>query len=68
MNYNYEKITQGATLIGNVAGVYYYEHPVHGDESTLIAVSHKVKRAISTELWELPDVVESLFYLADLEG
>ena len=49
-----EFLSRYPTLIGIVAGSYYYEHPTLGDESRLIVISPDGKKSIS-EFWELPD-------------
>ena len=53
-------LTRNPTLIGQVAGFYFYEDPSHGDEAPLIALTPngEIKRS---PFWELPD-------LGDLEG
>lgn len=44
------------TLIGIVNGVRFYEHPIYGDESTLIA--SKGDMFGISDFWELPDITE----------
>ena len=45
------------TLIGIVAGHYFYEHPTMGDESPLIVITPDGKKRTS-DFWELPTVEE----------
>lgn len=42
--------------------IHYYEHPIRGDEDTLIAVHHPTKQAISTEFWDDGDFYEGSEY------
>ena len=45
------------SLIGTVAGVRYFEDPIHGDEETLIAVTSSTIE--HTPHYELQDVIEA---------
>lgn len=49
-------------LMGQVAGVYFYEHPVHGDESPMMMITREGK--LKTSCWfEMPsyeEVIDSL--------
>lgn len=37
--------------------IVFYEHPLLGDETTVIAVYHKEKIAVSTDFWETDDMI-----------
>jgi hypothetical protein len=43
------------TLIGIVAGNYFYEHPTYGDESPLVMISSEGNVRLSDH-YELPDI------------
>ena len=51
------------TYIGSVNGRRFYEHPLYGDETTMI---EKVAygRYVSTEFWELEDAYQGIHPLA----
>ena len=60
-------IAKNPTFIGSVNGVDLYEHPEHGDESPLVAITPS-GRVRPTDCWELPDALsEEGRYLAGLE-
>lgn len=44
---------QTPTLIGNVKGIRFYEHPIYGDSLPLII--EKNDEWYLTEFWELPE-------------
>ena len=44
------------TLIGNVAGYRFYEHPTEGDESPMIVIGHGLCGL--SDYWDLPDITE----------
>lgn len=48
-----KRIAKEATLMGNVAGVPFYEHPVYGDESPLLYIT-KDGRVKLSDHYELP--------------
>ncbi len=50
------------TLIGSVLGHYFYEHPVHGDESPLVMIKPNGDLLVS-DWYELPTLTEMLDYL-----
>lgn len=45
-----------AFYFGHINGVYYYEHPIYGDESALVAVRNG--RAIFSNNFEFPECAE----------
>lgn len=54
---NREKVmAHNPTHIGTVGNVRFYEHPIHGDESPLIAET-KTEFGL-TDFWELPEITE----------
>ena len=60
-------LTKNPTLLGQVAGVYFFEDPTHGDEAPLIALcpDGKVRR---TTFYDLPDCDEAVTaYMTQLE-
>ena len=46
--------------IGTVAGVRFFEHPEHGDDAPLVAVTRQGKLVADSGHWELPDSMEVL--------
>jgi hypothetical protein len=59
---NYEKLMKAnPTKYGEITNnlnqlIEFYEHPVKGDESPVIAVCHELKLAVSTDFYELDDM------------
>lgn len=51
-------LAKNPTLIGEVSGVEYYDHPELGDESPLIAILPD-GRKVRSPFWELPCSEES---------
>jgi hypothetical protein len=60
---NYSKLmalqpTHYGTMTNSIGQVIdFYEHPIHGDETPVVAVSHLDKLAASTDFYELDDMV-----------
>jgi len=60
---NYEKLmAENPTEYGRMVNSYgqeivFVEHPIHGDESPVIAVCHELKLASSTDFFELDDMM-----------
>lgn len=50
------ELAAGATLISTVMGFRFYEHPIHGDETTMLAV--REGSVFDTPFWETPTVEE----------
>lgn len=61
IKFNREKVmSHNPTLIGIVAGVRFYEHPIQGDESPLIADTGT--EIGLTDFWELPTLDEMEYH------
>jgi len=60
---NYSKLmafepTHYGTMTNSIGQIIdFYEHPIQGDESPVIAVSHVQKLAAKTDFYELDDMV-----------
>lgn len=52
-------LAQKPTLIGIVGGQSFYEHPIYGDESTLVCITSAGFK-INTDFWELPTAEEAI--------
>jgi len=51
------------TYISTVVGIKFYEHPVYGDESPLIAITQCGKKK-TTDFWESPTTDDVLNWIA----
>jgi hypothetical protein len=50
-------LARNPTMIGVVAGHWFFEHPTMGDESPLVVITPDGKKRLS-DFWELPSVEE----------
>lgn len=48
-----ERVLAGATKIGTVCTIDFYEHPVHGDEAGLVAIRGLIM--VQTDWYDLPE-------------
>ena len=59
---NYEKLMNlEPTKLGSMVNslgqtIDFYEHPTRGDEHPVIAVCHELKKAVTTDFYELDDM------------
>lgn len=64
---NYEKLMKAEPFkLGEIANnlnqlIEFYEHPVRGDESPVIAVCHELKLAELTDFYELDDMTAKTY-------
>lgn len=56
-------LAQAPTLIGQIAGCKFYEHPVYGDESPMVAIFNGKKW--TSPFYDLPSLGETIDWLEE---